>query len=196
MLTYAKASFYGSRNRTRLCKRKAPTTEPWTIKRPAYLPSYASLAWARKMLHLARAAEPPTGLPLQIQALSLGRELAIVGLSHEPFGEYQRFLQHESPFPHTLVFGYTNGCESYVPTADAYYLQGYESFGAQRLFGVPRLLPCCERRVKETGLEILSGLWQQADSLTTCGGSGRPPRIVLSRLRRTVRPGTSAAPLR
>ena len=58
------------------------------------------------MLHLARAAEPPTGLPLQIQAFSLGRELAIVGLSHEPFGEYQRFLQHESPFPHTLVFGY------------------------------------------------------------------------------------------
>ena len=60
-----------------------------------------------------------------------------------------------------FVFGYTNGCESYVPTADAYYLLGYESVGAQRLFGVPRLLPDCERKVKETSLEVLSELWQR-----------------------------------
>ena len=120
------------------------------------------LAWARKMLEFAHAAQPPAGLPFQIQAFALGKDLAVVGLSHEPFVEYQRFFQQESPFPDTLVFGYTNGCESYVPTADAYYLQGYESFGAQRLYGVPRLLPSCEQKVKQAGLEILSELWRRA----------------------------------
>ena len=122
------------------------------------------LAWARKMLEYARGAQPPAGLPFQVQAFALGKELALVGLSHEPFVEYQRFLQQQSPFPHTMVFGYTNGCESYLPTADAYYLQGYESFGAQRLYGVPRLLPDCEQRVKQASLAILSELWRQAGS--------------------------------
>ncbi|MEM7028728.1 MAG: neutral/alkaline non-lysosomal ceramidase N-terminal domain-containing protein [Chloroflexota bacterium] len=118
------------------------------------------LAWAKKMLTLAQASEPPPGLPLQIQAFALGKALVMVGLSHELFIEYQLHLQQESPFPHTFVFGYTNGCESYVPTADAYYLQGYESYGAQRLFGVPRLLPSCEQKIKAACLDILAELWQ------------------------------------
>ena len=122
------------------------------------------LAWARKMLGYAREAQPPAGLPFQVQAFALGRDLVLVGLPHEPFVEYQLFLQQESPFPHTMVFGYTNGCESYVPTADACYLQGYEAYGAQRLYGVPRLQPGCEQKVKQTGLQVLSELWRQAES--------------------------------
>ena len=122
------------------------------------------LAWARKMLGYARDAQSPAGLPFQVQAFALGRDLALVGLSHEPFVEYQLFLQQESPFPHTMVFGYTNGCESYVPTADACYLEGYEAFGAQRLYGVPHLQPSCEQKVKQTCLQILSELWSQAES--------------------------------
>ncbi|MEM7127558.1 MAG: neutral/alkaline non-lysosomal ceramidase N-terminal domain-containing protein [Chloroflexota bacterium] len=118
------------------------------------------LDWGEKMLALARAQEPPPGLPFQIQAFTLGKELAIIGMPHELFVEYQLFLQQESPFPHTFVFGYVNCCESYVPTADAYYLQGYEPYGAQRLFGLPRLLPNCEKKIKESGLGLLEELWR------------------------------------
>ena len=123
-----------------------------------------ALAWAQKMLEYARDAQPPAGLPFQVQAFALGRDLALVGLSHEPFVEYQLYLQQESPFPHTMVFGYTNGCESYVPTADACYLEGYEAYGAQRLYGVPRLQPGCEQKVKQTCLQVLSELWRRAES--------------------------------
>ena len=122
------------------------------------------LAWARKMLGYAREPQHPAGLSFQVQAFALGRDLALVGLSHEPFVEYQLFLQQESPFPHTMVFGYTNGCESYVPTADACYLEGYEAYGAQRLYGVPRLQPGCEQKVKQTCLQVLSELWRRAKS--------------------------------
>lgn len=119
------------------------------------------LIWAEKMLELARSKESSPGLSFPMQAFAFGKELAIIGLPHELFVEYQLFLQKKSPFPHTFVFGYTNCCESYVPTADAYYLQGYESYGAQRLFGLPRLLPGCEKRIKEASLGILEELWQK-----------------------------------
>jgi hypothetical protein len=84
-----------------------------------------------------------------------------VALGHEPFVEYQLFLQVNSPFRHTFVFGYANTCSSYVPTADAYYLGGYESHGAHKLFGLPRLLPHSEQILKRACLALLAELRSQ-----------------------------------
>lgn len=116
------------------------------------------LNWAEQMAARARSADAERGLPCQIQIFVLGPEVALVALGHEPFIEYQLFLQANSPFRHTFVFGYANACSSYIPTADAYYLGGYESHGAHKLFGLPRLLPQSEQILKTACLNLLAEL--------------------------------------
>ncbi len=116
--------------------------------------------WAERMQELAQDPAALQGLPSEVQGFSLG-DAALLGLSHEMFVEYQLFLQQQSPFRHTMVFGYTNGCEDYVPTAEALLLGGYEVQGAPKLYGWPGLRPECERIVKETALAVLDDLWAQ-----------------------------------
>ena len=99
-------------------------------------------------------------MPFEVQGFSLGEDIALLGLSHEVFVEYQLYLQGHSPFPHTMVFGYTNACADYVPTAEAFVLGGYEVQGAPKLYGWPSLTPACERIVKDAGLGALQMLWQ------------------------------------
>jgi neutral ceramidase len=120
----------------------------------------SNLAWARRMLELAQQPDPAPGLPFQVQGIALGDDLAILGLSSEPFVEYQLFLQEHSPFPQTLVLGYTNCYAGYIPTAADYYLGGYEAHGAHKFFRAPRLSPAAEGIVKESCLSVLRELRQ------------------------------------
>jgi len=63
-------------------------------------------------------------------ALALGDEWCLIAMPHEVFAEYQLWADNESPFAHTMVWAYTNGCESYVPTDAALELgpaAGYEA---------------------------------------------------------------------
>jgi hypothetical protein len=113
--------------------------------------------WAERMREVAQG-QGPTGLPLWVQGFALGPDVVLLGLSHEVFVAYQLVLQERSPFAHTLVFGYTNGCAHYVPTAEAFALGGYEVTGAPKLYGWPGLLPECESLVKEASLAVLSEL--------------------------------------
>ena len=117
------------------------------------------LLWAERMTELVEGIEPPEGLPFEVQGFALGTGIALVGLMHEPFVEYQLFLQQHSPFPHTMVFGYANGCEDYVPTADAFALGGYEVLGGPQEYGMPALKPECGAAVKKAGLSVLEDLW-------------------------------------
>lgn len=118
----------------------------------------SALARADNMVQLARGEKRLPGLHFQVQGFALGPDLALVALSNEPFVEYQRFVQAHSPFRHTLVFGYTNGCTGYLPTADAYYLGGYEAHGAHKLFGLPRLRPESDAIIKATCRAVLDDL--------------------------------------
>lgn len=97
-----------------------------------------------------RVRRAQSGLWFQAQGIAFGDQLLMIGMPHEPFVEYQLCIQEKSPAPHTMVFGYTNGCNGYVPTAEAFYLGGYEVDGASKLFGLPRLLPDCESIIHET----------------------------------------------
>jgi hypothetical protein len=115
------------------------------------------LLWAERMREFA-TTQGPRGLPLWVQGFALGDDVAVLGLSHEVFVAYQLFFQERSPFPHTLVLGYTNGCAHYVPTAEEFVLGGYEVIGAPKLYGWPSLRPDCERLVKDSGLAVLSAL--------------------------------------
>jgi hypothetical protein len=85
----------------------------------------------------AERGERNLTLPFAVQAMAIG-ELALVGLSGEVFLEFAHRIAAASPFPHTWVLGYTNGCQCYVPTAEAFGEGGYE---AEESFGWYRTLP-------------------------------------------------------
>ena len=55
-------------------------------------------------------------LRFEITALAIGAEFCLVAMPHEVFCEYARWIDRTAPFDHTMVLGYTNGCEAYVPT--------------------------------------------------------------------------------
>ena len=64
-----------------------------------------------------------------VRGFAVGSELAFLMLPHEMFAEYQLYAEEVSPFKHTIVLAYTNGCEIYVGTAKDYKLGakgGYE----------------------------------------------------------------------
>ncbi len=118
------------------------------------------LHWTRVVQHVANNPDSIAGLPMQVQIFSLGKELAILAFSHELFVEYQKYFQENSPFANTMVLAYTNGSASYIPTAEAFYLNGYEIHGAQHRYAQPYLNPEVEDLIKKTGMEILNEIYK------------------------------------
>jgi len=55
-------------------------------------------------------------LRFETVALAIGSEFCLAAMPHEVFCEYALWIDRTSPFDHTMVLGYTNGCEAYVPT--------------------------------------------------------------------------------
>ncbi len=51
-----------------------------------------------------------------ITAVMLGDEWCLVAMPHEVFCDYALWMEEVSPFVRTVAWGYTNGCESYIPT--------------------------------------------------------------------------------
>jgi hypothetical protein len=60
-----------------------------------------------------------------ITAIKIG-DAAIVALPGEPFAELGMAIRANSPFPHTLIAGYSNDLIMYIPTREAYASGGYE----------------------------------------------------------------------
>jgi hypothetical protein len=96
--------------------------------------------YAQWLLSLAESGAKGLTLEFAIQALVLG-EVAIVGLSGEVFLDFAGQIAAESPFTHTIVLGYSNGCTGYVPTAEAFAEGGYEPEGSFRWYGTLPLAP-------------------------------------------------------
>ena len=57
--------------------------------------------------------------------ITLG-EVAIIGCNIEPFCEIGMAVKRQSPFPITVIGGYTNGRMAYMPTAGEWSKGGYE----------------------------------------------------------------------
>jgi hypothetical protein len=67
-------------------------------------------------LQRARANEKGS-LRFEITTLSLGADWCLLAMSHELLAHYQFQIEGLSPFHRTMVLGYTNGLESYIPSA-------------------------------------------------------------------------------
>jgi hypothetical protein len=119
------------------------------------------LHWARIVRQVADNPGANPGLPFEMQIFSFGKDLAVIAFTHELFVEYQLYLQARSPFRNTIVLAYTNGSASYIPTADAFYLNGYEVHGAQHRYGRPYLTPECEALIKKSAIRELNRLYRK-----------------------------------
>jgi hypothetical protein len=130
-------------------------THPYVVR------AFDSLvAHARDMVERSeRGAEGETA-PFVVQVLRLG-ELAIVGLSGEVFFEFALEMQRRSPFRHTLVLGYSNGCTCYVPTEEAFEEGGYEADESFRWYGIPPLRPDAGEVMVQAAARMLADLHAQ-----------------------------------
>lgn len=96
-------------------------------------------------------------LPFVVQAIRIG-DLAIVGLSGEVFLEFAHEIEAQSPFPHTLVLGYSNGCTCYIPTPQAFTEGGYEAADSFRWYRVPPLAPSAGDVMVQAAVRLLGSL--------------------------------------
>ena len=117
--------------------------------------------WGKKIKYYAENKETHPGLPFQAQALVLGKSLAIIAFPNEPFVDYALYIKEHSPFEQTIVLGVTNGDCGYIPSAEAFYLGGYEPGTSVQVCGLPYLTPACDKIVKTKSLELLNELWKK-----------------------------------
>jgi len=63
---------------------------------------------------------------LEVQAISIAKELVIVGLPGEFLFGVENSISEKSPFKNTLIVGYANGYFDYFPLASDFREHGYE----------------------------------------------------------------------
>jgi len=75
-------------------------------------------AWSDRLVEAVRAGQPKTW-DFTVQVIRIN-ELVLVGLSAEIFAGTGLMIKTQSPFEHTHVLGYTNGCVCYLPRVQDY----------------------------------------------------------------------------
>jgi neutral ceramidase len=87
----------------------------------------------------------------EVQVARIGRDVALVGLSCEPFSALGLEIRRRSPFATTLVVGYANGYCGYMPDEASFARGGYEASSAFTA-------PGSGERLVETALTLLGEL--------------------------------------
>jgi hypothetical protein len=96
--------------------------------------------------------------PIYVSSCSLG-EWAVAAVSMEPFAETGLRIKASSPFPFTMIAGYTNWLSGYLPTAEAWDAGGYEVATGPYLYTLPGLL---ERNAEEKVVQALLALLSES----------------------------------
>lgn len=98
----------------------------------------------------ARALAGLDHYPMEVQGIRIG-SLALLGTPIEPFIELGMAVARDSPFPMTMVSGYSNGYRNYLPTAAEYSRGGYE-------VGITPYTPDAPQVYLDTHRQVLSEL--------------------------------------
>jgi neutral ceramidase len=91
------------------------------------------------------------GKPLEVQALRLDSDSALVLLPHEVFVEIGMAIKAASPFRHTMVLSLANDVDYYIPTRRAFEEGSYEVTTCP-------LLPGCGELLIDTSRKLLNEL--------------------------------------
>jgi hypothetical protein len=95
----------------------------------AKAPAFMELVQAYKVLDVvAREGRPQQ---VEVQVVTLGKDLAWVSLPGEIFVELGLAIKQDSPFPHTIVAELANGSIGYIPSRRAYPQGAYEVVSAR-----------------------------------------------------------------
>lgn len=70
-------------------------------------------------------------MEVEVQVITLGDQIAWVGLPGEMFVEHGKAIKAASPFPHTIIAALANGAIGYVPDRKAYPQGAYEVVSAR-----------------------------------------------------------------
>lgn len=92
-------------------------------------PGTVSQAEAFRILDVIERKGRP--LDAEVQVLTLGDQVAWVGLPGEVFVELGLMLKQTSPFPYTIVVEQANGALNYIPNRKAYREGNYEALSAR-----------------------------------------------------------------
>ena len=110
-------------------------------------PKFLEKVHAFKVLDVAAKQGKP--LEAEVQVITLGNDLAWVGLPGEIFVELGMEIKHRSPFRRTIVVELANGSVGYVPTRRAYEQGNYEVISARCAAG-------SGEQLVETALRLLA----------------------------------------
>jgi neutral ceramidase len=115
--------------------------------------------WAEEMLQRARQGGLADHAFGDLQAVTLGDEVALLGVPGELFSEIGMQLKQRSPVPFTCVCAYTNGSLGYLPSRRAIEDGGYEVSDAYKLYGFPACFhPDTEEMLYREAAALLSSL--------------------------------------
>ncbi|MBI4582108.1 MAG: neutral/alkaline non-lysosomal ceramidase N-terminal domain-containing protein [Planctomycetes bacterium] len=104
---------------------------------------------AYKIVDLRQRKGPTT--PLEVQAIRISREVAIVTLPGEIFVEFGLAIKRASPFKTTLIIELANDNPAYIPTKQAFAEGGYETVNS-------RIAPGGGEMLTEAAIELLKSL--------------------------------------
>ena len=120
--------------------------------------------WADRLVDAVKTGQPKTW-DLAIQVIRIN-DIMIAGLSAETFAGTGLTIKARSPFKHTQVLGYTNGCVCYLPRAEDYPPGGWS---VRARYQIPDMVfqsyllptgldPDSERRVVDRTLHLINQL--------------------------------------
>ena len=118
-------------------------------------PARYQVQWAQMLVKSVEQNLGPACVVVPVQVLRIN-DVAVVGVAGELFVEAQLAIKGASPFPSTLVAGYTNGCVGYLPAAEAYPDGGYEVEHSYKGYRLPAAIaPGAAEKVTATAINLL-----------------------------------------
>lgn len=116
---------------------------------------------AEGRLQLAMEGDRDRTVDFELHGIALD-DVAFFGMPGEVFVDYALHIDRLSPFAHNFVFGYTNGCLGYVPSAYAYREGGYEVDSSFRIWRLLRFDPSSDALLRRAALDLLHRLKEPA----------------------------------
>jgi hypothetical protein len=92
--------------------------------------------WAKKMFSYVERGVTETTLPANFQAIRIN-DIGIAAVAGEALVELGIAVKSASPFAKTIFLGYSNGCVSYLPTAECYPAGGWSPW---ETYSIPDML--------------------------------------------------------
>jgi neutral ceramidase len=101
---------------------------------------------------MADSPPPASVMPVEIQAMRLGDDCALVSLPGEFFVETANAIRAAAGVPHLLIVGYANGMIGYVPPEETFASAGYE-------VGRALFEPKAERAIVDAAVSAVRALY-------------------------------------